>query len=138
MIRSSHEIGLIDFTTELNFKAVKSSGPGGQNVNKVNTKVFLLFEVQNSELLYEEEKQVILNKLSPYINADGMLQISVQETRSQLKNKEIAIVKLHTLIQGVFVRKKVRKATKPKKSAVMKRLDSKKKHAEKKQWRKKL
>ncbi|WP_246581366.1 alternative ribosome rescue aminoacyl-tRNA hydrolase ArfB [Echinicola shivajiensis] len=137
-MRSAAEISVIDFSSEASIKAVKSGGPGGQNVNKVNTKVVLVFDIESSQLFDEEEKDKLRKGLSESLNADGTLQITVQESRSQLQNKTIALKKLQKVLSGVFVRKKVRKATKPGKAAVKRRLESKKKQAEKKQWRKKL
>lgn len=137
-MRNAAEISAIDFSSEANIKAVKSGGPGGQNVNKVNTKVVLVFDIESSQLFDEEEKDKLRKGLSGSLNADGALQITVQESRSQLQNKIIALKKLQKVLSGVFVKKKVRKATKPNKGAVKRRLESKKKQAEKKQWRKKL
>ncbi|WP_186757980.1 alternative ribosome rescue aminoacyl-tRNA hydrolase ArfB [Echinicola salinicaeni] len=137
-MRSAAEIKAIDFSSEVNIRAVKSGGPGGQNVNKVNTKVVLVFDFESSQLFDEGEKDKIKKSLSGKLNADGSLQITVQESRSQLQNKTIALMKLQKVLSDVFVRKKVRKATKPSKGAVKRRLESKKKQGEKKQWRKKL
>ncbi|UCS95889.1 aminoacyl-tRNA hydrolase [Echinicola marina] len=138
MLRTAAEIKAIDFSDELSFKAVKSGGPGGQNVNKVNTKVILLFDFESSQLLLDEEKQKLRKALLSKLNADGVLQITVQESRSQIQNKAIAQEKLKNMLSAVFVKRKVRKATKPSKTAVKRRLENKKKQAEKKQWRKKL
>ena len=80
-----------DFSSEFIFTSSKSSGPGGQNVNKVNTKVELRLDIGNSTLLTDEEKEIILDKLSNRINKDGVLIITSQDQRSQLKNKEKAI-----------------------------------------------
>ncbi|WP_317198014.1 alternative ribosome rescue aminoacyl-tRNA hydrolase ArfB [Echinicola marina] len=137
-MRTAAEIKAIDFSDELSFKAVKSGGPGGQNVNKVNTKVILLFDFESSQLLLDEEKQKLRKALLSKLNADGVLQITVQESRSQIQNKAIAQEKLKNMLSAVFVKRKVRKATKPSKTAVKRRLENKKKQAEKKQWRKKL
>ena len=76
---------------EIKFHTSRSSGPGGQNVNKVSTKVELLFKVNESELFDDKEKYLINTKLRNRINFEGVLRVEVQQTRSQLKNKEIAI-----------------------------------------------
>lgn len=127
-----------DVTSELDFTASKSGGPGGQNVNKVNSKVTLRFDVQKSELLTEEEKEKISEKLANRISTDGVLIITAQSKRTQLQNKEAAIEKFNHLIGKAFARKKIRRATKPTKSSVKKRLDDKKKHSEKKKMRQNL
>lgn len=120
---------------ELRFTASRSGGPGGQNVNKVSTKVTLIFDVENSELLNEEEKEKIKNIRSSYISKAGILQISSSEKRTQLQNKETAIAKFDKLLTKAFARKKKRKATKPTAASRKKRLETKKKQGEKKKWR---
>lgn len=124
--------------SELTFSVSRSSGPGGQNVNKVNSKVTLKFDVVLSKILTEEEKGVILRKLSPKLTTDGVLILTAQDSRSQLDNKQSAIIKFERLIAKAFEKKKLRKATKPSKGAVQKRIQSKKQHSEKKKWRQKL
>ncbi|WP_170134467.1 alternative ribosome rescue aminoacyl-tRNA hydrolase ArfB [Echinicola strongylocentroti] len=137
-MRTASQISRLDFSNEVTFKTAKSGGPGGQNVNKVNTKVQLVFDVRSSQILTEEEKDKVLEQLGTKLNADGHIQVVVQESRSQLQNKTLALQKFGQLISKVFVRKKKRKPTKPTKSAVKKRLDNKKRKGEKKQWRRKL
>lgn len=127
-----------DLLPEIKFTSSRSSGPGGQNVNKVNTKVTLLFDVKNSQLFDETQRQLISEKLSSRINKEGLLSISAQNKRSQLQNKEVALKKLDKLLAKAFSIKKPRKLTKPKKSAVLKRLNDKKRHSEKKNMRKGL
>lgn len=124
-----------DVTNELDFTASKSGGPGGQNVNKVNSKVTLRFDIQQSPSLSEEEKARISEKLANRISTDGVLIITAQSKRTQLQNKEAALEKFNQLMGKAFARKKVRRATKPTKSSVQKRLDNKKKHSEKKKMR---
>lgn len=121
---------------ELTFSASRSSGPGGQNVNKVNSRITLSWKVSESALA-ADVKEVILKKLQSRITADGELQISVQESRSQLQNKEATIQKLHELLTKAFTPRKARKPTKPGKAAKQARLKSKKQHGEKKKWRQK-
>lgn len=127
-----------DVTNELDFTASKSGGPGGQNVNKVNSKITLRFDVQNSESLSEEEKEKISEKLANRISTDGVLIITAQSKRTQLQNKEAAIEKFNQLMGKTFARKKKRKATKPTKASKEKRLKSKKMHSEKKKMRQSL
>ncbi len=120
------------FLPELTFQTSRSGGPGGQNVNKVETKVQLNFDIPASLNLSGEEKETIHQRLKSKITEEGILQVTVQEKRSQLQNKEIAIRKFEELLQKAFERKKIRKATKPGKGAIEKRLKSKKMQAEKK------
>jgi len=123
---------------EITFTASRSEGPGGQNVNKVNSKITLRFDVTNSQLISEEEKSIIKDKLATFLTKDGMLIISVQDKRSQLQNKEAALARFDALLSKAFEKKKVRKATKPSKSAKANRIKTKKLTSEKKQWRQKL
>jgi ribosome-associated protein len=137
MIRS-RKIDATLLGNELLYSTSRSSGPGGQNVNKVNTKVTLKFDVLNSRVLTEEEKSVLSQKLSTKLTTDGFLVIVAQDKRSQLQNKESALLKLEKVIAKAFEKKKARKATKPSKGAVESRMTDKKQRSEKKQWRQKL
>lgn len=123
---------------ELSFNATGSSGPGGQHVNRVNTKVNLRFDIVNSVLLTNDEKQLILNRLSSKITGRGFLRLSAQAERSQLMNKQAVIQKFNILLEKAFFVKKKRKATRPSKSAIQKRLDDKKILSEKKMQRKNI
>lgn len=122
---------------ELDFTASRSAGPGGQNVNKVNSKISIRFDVVHSETLTEEEKATILKKLSTHLTKEGILMVVSQDKRSQLENKEDALEKLERLIAKAFEVKKLRKRSKPSKTAVEKRITKKKVHSEKKRWRQK-
>jgi ribosome-associated protein len=122
---------------ELVFTTSRSSGPGGQNVNKVNTKVTLKFDVVQSGVLTPEEKEIISAKLHSRITTDGVLLLTSQDKRSQLENKQAVIQKFNVLIAKAFEKKKARRSTKPSKGSVEKRITKKKQHSEKKQWRQK-
>ena len=121
-----------DFLPELEFQTSRSSGPGGQNVNKVESRVELRFRVAESQLLTDEQKQTLLGKLASKLTLEGELLVVAQEDRSQLRNKETALRKFHDLLAKALHKPKARKATKPSKGAVRKRLETKKKHSEKK------
>lgn len=122
---------------ELVFTTSRSSGPGGQNVNKLNTKVTVKFHVSESSILNEEEKQIISEKLATRISKDGFLVVTSQEKRSQLENREEVLIKLDALFRKAFEKKKTRKKTKPSKSSKESRIKSKKQTSEKKKWRQK-
>ena len=97
---------------ECTFTAVRSSGPGGQNVNKVATKVEMAFHVHDSALLSEEEKLLISDKLSAKINEDGFLKVSDSSSRSQATNRENVLEKFYATIEKTLTKPKKRKATK--------------------------
>lgn len=122
---------------ELNFKAVKSSGPGGQHVNKTASKVVLNFELEASQFLSEEEKERLTKKLSSRITGSGEIVLESGETRSQHKNKELVIQRFIELIQKGLKKEKPRKKTRPTKASKYKRLLSKKIKSEKKANRQK-
>lgn len=122
---------------ELEFSFSRSGGPGGQNVNKVNSKVTLKWDLVHSNLLSDEIKVKLTQKLSSKLTKEGVLMLVVQDHRSQLQNKQAAIQKLDFILRQALTTRKARKATKPSKSAGHKRLFSKKRHSEKKSWRRK-
>ena len=123
--------------TELQFKAVRSSGPGGQNVNKVSSKVVLTFDLVNSKSLSDEEKERALKKLKSKLTLEGILILNCDEDRSQLKNKEIVTKRFLEIITKSLIIPKERKPTKVPKSVIEKRLKDKSSVAEIKQTRKK-
>lgn len=127
-----------DFSNELTFTTSRSSGPGGQNVNKVNSKVTLKFDVTHSIVLTDEQKELIHKKIPTRLTKEGVLVLTSQDKRSQLQNKEEVLQKLDQLLIKIFTPKKIRRATKPSKAAKQERIKDKKQRSEKKQWRQKL
>ena len=123
---------------EVEVSAVRRSGAGGQQVNKVSSKIVLRFNLKNTNAFTIEEKQLLEQNLATSLSKNKVLIITSQESRSQHKNKEIAFKKLFTLLKKSLFVKKKRKATKPSKSAVKKRLEKKARHALKKVNRKKI
>lgn len=125
-----------DLKSEVNYKAVRSSGSGGQHVNKVATKVELYFNIFNSEVLSEEQRAKLIVKLSNRINKNGYLILSCSDTRSQLKNKEIVTKRFLALIKEGLKKEKERKPTKIPKAVKKKRLENKRQQSQKKTNRK--
>lgn len=123
--------------SELSFKAVRSSGAGGQNVNKVSSKVVLTFDLKNSKALTEEEKLLLETKLSSRLTTDLVLILNCDEDRSQLKNKEIVTKRFLEIIKNGLIIPKERKATKIPKSVIRKRIKDKKNISEVKKNRRK-
>jgi ribosome-associated protein len=123
--------------SELTFKAVRSSGAGGQNVNKVSSKVVLTFDLINSLALSDEEKELSLKKLKSKVTLEGILILNCDEDRSQLKNKTIITKRFLEIIEKSLIVPKPRKATKIPRSVIEKRLKDKSSISEIKQNRKK-
>ena len=123
--------------TELSFKAVRSSGAGGQNVNKVSSKVVLSFDLMHSNVLSDEEKLLLEQNLQSRLTNDKILILNCDEDRSQLKNKEIVIKRFLQIIKQNLIVPKERKATKVPKSVIRKRIQNKRNLSEKKQNRRK-
>ncbi len=123
---------------ELQFKAVRSQGPGGQHVNKVSSKIILFFDIDQSLVLDEQQKELLRCKLSTRISKQNVLQVVCDQSRSQLKNKQLAFLKFVELLESIFVVNKKRISTKLPYSKIQKRKDAKIKLSNKKELRKKL
>ncbi|MRT92721.1 alternative ribosome rescue aminoacyl-tRNA hydrolase ArfB [Ancylomarina sp. 16SWW S1-10-2] len=123
------------FFREFKFQTSRSSGPGGQHVNKVSSRVELRFNVRDSQILSDDDKTKLSAKLITRINNEGVLSIVVQADRSQLKNKQAAIEKFFDLLTQVFTPIKKRRPTKPTRGARERRLQTKRLGSEKKSRR---
>ena len=128
----------IDITSEILFQTARSGGKGGQNVNKVETMVEGRWQVENSSLINNEQKQTIAHKLVNRITADGFLLVKSQQERTQLSNKTIVIKKMNELVNAALQKKKARIATKPSKAAQVRRSEEKKQQSDRKENRKKI
>lgn len=122
--------------SEFEFSYSRSSGAGGQNINKVNTKATLYWNPDTTQAFHSGIIERFKIKYASQILENGLIQIISQEHRSQKANQDACIEKLYKMLESVLRPPKIRKATKPKRSAVLKRLSSKKKDSEKKKLRK--
>jgi len=122
---------------ELSFKATRSSGPGGQHVNKVSSKVMLFFNIEASLSFSELEKERIFKNLKHRITNENLLVLSCDETRSQHKNKELVTKRFFNLIKENLKKPKIRRVTKPTKASVYRKAEGKKRNSLKKAMRKK-
>ncbi|QOD59555.1 aminoacyl-tRNA hydrolase [Polaribacter haliotis] len=122
---------------ELNFKAIRSSGAGGQHVNKTSSKIELTFDLENSLSLSDREKELLKTKLSSKLTKENSLILFCEETRSQHRNKEIAIKRFLELIKLNLIRPKKRRKTKPSRASVKKGIEKNKRTSLKKALRKK-
>jgi ribosome-associated protein len=113
---------------ELKFTASRSSGPGGQNVNKVSTRVTLWFDLINSPSLSEEDKELIMIRLGSRVGKDGVFRITSQQTRSQAANREIAIERFVELLRTAMTPVPIRKKTRVSRKAKLRRIEEKRQH----------
>ncbi|WP_298782117.1 alternative ribosome rescue aminoacyl-tRNA hydrolase ArfB [uncultured Polaribacter sp.] len=122
---------------ELNFKAIRSSGAGGQHVNKTSSKIELTFDVENSNSLSNNEKDILKVKLASKLTNENVLLIFCEETRSQHRNKDLVIKRFLNLLTTSLIRPKIRRKTKPSKASIRRKTESKKRTSVKKALRKK-
>jgi ribosome-associated protein len=127
MIEISNEISIPD--EELRFTASLSGGPGGQNVNKVNTRVTLWFDVANSPSLSQEQKELITSRLGSRMSKEGVLRVISQQTRSQAANRELALERFVELLRSALKQTPIRKKTRVSRGAKLRRLEEKKQHS---------
>ncbi|MDB5020424.1 MAG: Class peptide chain release factor [Pedobacter sp.] len=125
-----------DLLKAVTFKTSRSGGKGGQNVNKVSSKVELIINLREAECFSEEQRKLLLKKLEGRLDRDGKLHIVAQEDRSQLSNKETTVFKLLTVLSAALHVPKVRRPTKVPKSVIKKRLANKQSTGFKKELRK--
>jgi ribosome-associated protein len=123
--------------SELSYKAVRSSGAGGQNVNKVSSKVVLSFDLASSQALTDEEKSLAEINLASKLTTDKVLILQCDEDRSQLRNKDIVTKRFLQVIENALKVQKARKATKVPKAVIKKRIENKRRQSEIKQSRRK-
>ena len=126
----------VQLLNEINFKATRSSGPGGQHANKVSSKIELTFDLVNSKILTEEQKILLQKNIATRLTKDNILILFCDASRSQHKNKDIVIERFLQIIKNGLIIPKNRKATKPSKAVIKKRLESKKRISIKKISRK--
>jgi ribosome-associated protein len=122
---------------ELTFVTSRSSGPGGQNVNKLETRVTLLFDVAGSPSLTDEQRQRIADRLSGRINKDGVLRVASQRHRTQAANRQAAVERFVELIGEALARRRRRRPTRPSRAAERRRIEQKKRRGELKRRRRK-
>ena len=122
---------------ELNFKGIRSSGAGGQHVNKVSSKIELTFDLENSNALSDRDKELLKTKLSSKLTKDNNLILFCNETRSQHRNKDLAIKRFLDVLKTNLIRPKNRRKTKPTKGSIKRKTENKKRVSVKKALRRK-
>jgi len=137
-VQRQHPVKLNIPDHEISFLAVRSSGPGGQHVNKTSSAVILLWSPQHSSVLTPFQKHLVLTKLAGRLDKDLNLQIRCEEQRDQLSNKKGAVAKLIALVEAALTVPKVRRKTKPTKGSQRRRREAKTKHGEKKRNRQRM
>lgn len=135
-LRINHEVSIP--SSELRFRFSRSSGPGGQHVQKSSTRVELLFDVRNSPSLTEEQKQRLLGRLGGYVDSSGTLHLVSQSGRSQWRNREEVVARFQALLQRALASRKRRRATRPSAAARERRLREKRHRSEIKKGRGKV
>ncbi len=135
-LRINHEVSIP--SSELRFRFSRSSGPGGQHVQKSSTRVELLFDVRNSPSLTEEQKQRLLGRLGGYVDSSGTLHLVSQSGRSQWRNREEVVARFQALLQRALAARKRRRATRPSAAARERRLREKRHRSEIKKGRGKV
>lgn len=138
MSKQVKSVSISRIRSEIEVKTSRSSGPGGQHVNKTESRVQLIFNIPESNILKDNEKATLLDFMKSRLTKDGAIIVASESSRSQVKNKEAAFKKLDRLLTKAFAKKKKRKPTSPSKSSNQKRLKSKKINSEKKQLRGKI
>lgn len=121
--------------SEVSFRFSRSSGPGGQHVQKSATRVELLFDVANSPSLTDVQRAKILDRLKGYIDTSGLLHLTAQSERSQLRNREEVTARFQNLVRQALKKRKRRKATQPSAASKEKRIRKKKHRGQIKKWR---
>ncbi|MBI1729216.1 aminoacyl-tRNA hydrolase [Candidatus Acetothermia bacterium] len=121
---------------EISFRFSRSGGPGGQNVNRVESRVELVFDLANSPSLSDEQRQILMERLKTHLDQEGFLHIVSQTSRSQVKNREEAVTRFQALLQFALKPRKKRKPTRPSRASKERRLQEKKRRGEAKKSRK--